>query len=191
MASYPECMATKASHPITHHSLTMTDRERIKTFLKKYAGEHALLLPGRMPNYKSENVFLLPSDTTAADIHALYERLAQEMDFRSVHLRTFQRTWHDICPYITIMKPTTDLCQHCQEFLYHLSNVLNMNDEEKEDMLSAYTCHVSGAKEQRYYYRRQCSESKDTYVSLDEEIKQNGKLKDSYCNIFPFTNIFI
>ncbi|XP_056002295.1 uncharacterized protein LOC125669265 isoform X2 [Ostrea edulis] len=109
----------------------MKDRERIKTFLTKYASHHALSLPARLPNYKSEKI-LLPSDTTTADMHALYERLAKEMSFRSIHLRTFQRTSHELCPYITIMKPCIDLCQLCQDFSHKFYMVSNMNDEEKK-----------------------------------------------------------
>lgn len=157
-----------------HNSLTVTDRERIKTFLTKYASDHALPLPGRLPNYKSEKVLLLPSDTTSADVHSIYEQLAEEMNFRSVHLRTFQRTWHDLCPFITIMKPCTDLCQRCQVFSHQLSMVANMNDEEKEHVLSEYSQHVSDAKQQRDHYRQQCTNSKDTFVSLPERSKQPG-----------------
>ncbi|XP_062591875.1 uncharacterized protein LOC134253368 [Saccostrea cucullata] len=157
-----------------HNSLTVTDRDHIKTFLTKYASDHALPLPGRLPNYKSEKVLLLPSDTTAADIHAKYEILAEEMNFRKIHLRTFQRTWHELCPFITIMKPCTDLCQLCQNFSHQLSTVSNMNDEEKEEILSTYTQHVSQAKQQRDYYRHQCTTSKEVFISLPEECKQTG-----------------
>ena len=160
-----------------HNSLTVKDRERIKTFLTKYASDHALPLPGRLPNYKSEKVLLLPSDTTTADIYVFYERLAVEMGFRNVHLRTFQRTWRELCPYITIMKPCTDLCQLCQDFSHKLSMVSNMNDEEKEDILSRYTQHVSEAKQQRDHYRQQCTLSKDIFLSLPDQLKEMGKFR--------------
>ncbi|XP_062610795.1 uncharacterized protein LOC134272593 [Saccostrea cucullata] len=157
-----------------HNSLSVTDRDRIKTFITKYASDHALPLPGRLPNYKSEKVLLLPSDTTTADIHAKYEILAEEMNFRRIHLRTFQRTWHELCPFITIMNPCTDLCQLCQNFSHQLSTVSNMNDEEKEEILSTYTQHVSQAKQQRDYYRHQYTTSKEVFISLSEECKQTG-----------------
>ncbi|XP_061190944.1 uncharacterized protein LOC133199075 [Saccostrea echinata] len=72
------------------------------------------------------------------------------------------------------MKPCTNLCHFCQHFSHQLSTVSNMNDEEKAEILSTYTQHVSQAKQQRDYYRRQCTTSKEAFVSLPEECKQTG-----------------
>lgn len=101
------------------HALTFMDSEHIKTFLCQYARDNALPLPGRLPNYKNSQVLLLPSDKSCADIHELYEKLAVELSYRSVSLRTFQRVWNELCPHITITKP-------CRP-LWYLSNVWSQN----------------------------------------------------------------
>lgn len=103
------------------NALDYNDRERIRNFLCKYATDNALPLPGRLPNFKKANVLLLPSDKTTADIHKMYEDVARDMKYRSISLRTFQRTRHDLCPRIVLAKPCTDLCQKCQDFAERIS----------------------------------------------------------------------
>lgn len=156
------------------HALSLTDRERIKTFLCKYARDNALPLPGRLPNYKNSNVLLLPSDKTTQDIHKVYESVASEMTFRSVSLRTFQRTWKELCPHIVLSKPCTDLCEKCQQFAVKIANSGNMNETEKQDLLSLYQQHIQYVKGQRDHYRTMVLESKESFASLSEEQSTSG-----------------
>jgi len=142
--------------------------------LCKYATDNALPLPGRLPNFKKANVLLLPSDKTTADIHKMYEDVARDMKYRSISLRTFQRTWHDLCPHIVLAKPCTDLCQKFQDFAERISRSGNLTEEEKENLLKNYNDHVSLAKEQRDFYRQQCQISRQNYLDLPNELKQQG-----------------
>ncbi|CAC5392914.1 unnamed protein product [Mytilus coruscus] len=122
--------------------------------------DNALPLPGRLPNFRNSQVLLLPSDKTAFDIHELYDKLAVEMKYRSVSVRTFQRLWSELSPNIVVSKPCTDLCCKCQDYAFKISNSGHLTEEEKSDLLDKYNEHVQLAKEQRDYYRRQCSMSK-------------------------------
>ncbi|CAC5424720.1 unnamed protein product [Mytilus coruscus] len=161
------------------HALTFQDSERIKTFLIKYATDNALPLPGRLPNYKNHQVLLLPSDKNSVDIHAEYEKLAINMKYRSVSVRTFQRQWHDLCPNIVVTKPCTDLCQKCQEYAGKISNSGNLSEEDKQLLLNQYNIHVQLAKEQRDYYREQVKISKQNYMDLPDALKQSGNSPQS------------
>ncbi|XP_053373982.1 uncharacterized protein LOC128546730 [Mercenaria mercenaria] len=160
------------------HSLTFEDRERIKTFICRYARDNGLPLPGRLPNFKESHVLILPSDNTVSDIHQKYEKLATQLQYRTVSLRTIQRTWHDLCPYINVCKPCTDICQQCQKFSYEISNSGNLPEEEKTALLVEYQAHLNAAKQQREYYRQQCMDSKLNYSLLPPEYKSDGEIHE-------------
>ena len=137
-----------------------------------YAKDNALPLPGRLPNVRQSHLLQLPSDKSIADIHQIYEQTANAMQFRSISLRTCQRTWHHFCPHITVSKPCTDLCQKCQGYCVQVSNSVQSNEEEKAAMLADYTCHVVESKKQRNYYRVQCKMRKTSFDELPPEQKK-------------------
>ena len=150
--------------------------ESNQTFLCQYARDNALPLPGRLPNYKNsqvQHVLLLPSDKSCADIHQLYEKVASELLYRNVSLRTFQRVWHELCPHITITKPLTDLCGTCQMYGGKISNSGCLSEEEKTKLLEDYNGHVHSAKLQRDYYRDQVNKSKENFLTYSAEITGN------------------
>ena len=162
------------------HALGFTDRDRIKSFLHKYAVDNALPLPGRLPNFKQSQVLLLPSEKTTIDIHTDYELLAAQLLYRSVSVRTFQRLWHALCPNIVAAKPSTDLCCRCQDFAFKISNSGHLTEEEKSDLLEKCNAHVTLSKVQRDYYRSQCSLSKENYMNFQDDGMNEG-------NVFSFT----
>ncbi len=49
---------------LPHNTLTFTDMKNILKFLQAYAEDNAILLPGRIPGYKRDDIQLLPSSTT-------------------------------------------------------------------------------------------------------------------------------
>ena len=46
---------------LPHNHVTHTDITNMVRFLENYAEENAILLPGRVPNYKKDDIKLLPS----------------------------------------------------------------------------------------------------------------------------------
>ncbi|XP_052683547.1 uncharacterized protein LOC128163903 [Crassostrea angulata] len=73
------------------------------------------------------------------------------------------------------MKPATDLCHTCQSFSSTVLCSGNLNEEEKEDILSNYQEHVGHVKEQSDHYRDQCAEAKSTFAQLAPEQKIRGQ----------------
>ena len=47
-----------------HNALTFNEITSIVTFVQNYAEQHAILLPGRIPQYKRDDIKLLPSSET-------------------------------------------------------------------------------------------------------------------------------
>lgn len=49
---------------LPYNSLTFEETKNVVRFINSYAEQHAILLPGRVPGYKRDNLQLLPSSTT-------------------------------------------------------------------------------------------------------------------------------
>ena len=118
--SYDEHGLTPRRHgnssrmPVT--SLSFSDNQRVVTFIMNYAETHAILLPGRIPGYKQDDIQLLPASTTKRALWMLYtvslqSRLSAD---RSVAYSTFCRLWQLFLPRVVITKPRSDLCWVCQ-----------------------------------------------------------------------------
>lgn len=53
------------------HALKFDEITNLITFLRNYAEKHAILLPGRIPGYKRDDIQLLPSCTTKKVMYTL------------------------------------------------------------------------------------------------------------------------
>ncbi|CAC5400107.1 unnamed protein product [Mytilus coruscus] len=161
------------------HALTFQDSERIKHFLSNMLLIMLCLYQAGCLITRTIKFCCYHLTKNSVDIHAEYEKLAINMKYRSVSVRTFQRQWHDLCPNIVVTKPCTDLCQKCQEYAGKISNSGNLSEEEKQLLLNQYNIHVQLAKEQRDYYREQVKISKQNYMDLPDALKQSGNSPQS------------
>ena len=60
------------SHTLRHNAISFADIQHALSFLHNYAEAHAILLPGRIPGYKRDDLQLLPSSTTKKVITSYY-----------------------------------------------------------------------------------------------------------------------
>ena len=65
--------------------------------------------------YKDSDVKLLPSNITKRTIWDLYCQAAAGSVMRVVAYSTFTQLWHQLLPYIVVMKAMSDLCWVCQQ----------------------------------------------------------------------------
>ncbi|CAC5375168.1 unnamed protein product [Mytilus coruscus] len=63
---------------------------------------------------------------------------------------------------------------NCKDYAFKISNSEHLTEKEKSDLLDKYNEHVQLAKEQRDYYRRQCSMSKENYINFSDESQNLG-----------------
>jgi len=49
------------SNRVPHNVMSYTDISNLVKFVQNYAEQHAILLPGRIPGYKRDDLKLLPS----------------------------------------------------------------------------------------------------------------------------------
>ena len=67
------------------NALRLADIQYVVTFITNYTEDHAILLPGRIPGYKRDDVILLPSFTTKKAVSEFYHAAAESAsDVRAV-----------------------------------------------------------------------------------------------------------
>ncbi|KAJ8316733.1 hypothetical protein KUTeg_005679 [Tegillarca granosa] len=162
------------------HALTLQQVQQVRQFLRQYAFQYGVSLPGRLPYHSNLKVTLLPSDRTKADIHSEYIKAAKESSNRIISLSEFKKVWLEQCPVIVVMKPSTDLCSSCQNYNVNLTKSENLDEEQKSELVARYQRHLEKAKLQRDYFRDQCSETKENFSNMPEEYKCRGQQPLSY-----------
>ena len=84
--------------------------ERVVKFIMNVAEDQALLLPGRVPGFKRIDVKLLPSSMTKSRLWKSYQGACAAVGHESVGYSKFCDLWTQLCPFIVIMRPVSDLC---------------------------------------------------------------------------------
>jgi hypothetical protein len=163
------------------HACEHDDVCRVVDFVKNYADVHAVPLPGRLPKHQDYRVMKLPSDVTKASVYSAYchglEMLNTET--RILSYRQFCRLWQKLIPYVTTMKPSSDLCMVCQENVAAIMRSSNMPDDHKSEKLKAAEEHLKRAKEERTEYNTKKEESKQTWINLPPTYRQHGNPRGS------------
>jgi len=96
------------------NTLAYKDVERIVLFITNYAETHAISLPCRTPKHWNSNLRLLPTNCTKKMVYDKYVA-SSAPDQRVASLTRFRDVWKRIVPFISTMRPATDLCWTCQE----------------------------------------------------------------------------
>ena len=90
-----------------------------------------MVLPGRVPGYKSSDIQLLPSSTTKHQVWELYQQAASTQSMRPVCYSTFTSLWRQLLPHVVVMKPMSDLCWMCQKNSTAITRSANRPEEDK------------------------------------------------------------
>ena len=106
--------------------------ERVVKFIKNIAEEQALLLPGCVPGFKRIDVKLLPSNLTKHGLWKTYFDICTSMGQVPVGYSKFCDLWNQLCPFILIMQPATDLCWTCQKNNSQINKSANLPEAEKK-----------------------------------------------------------
>lgn len=129
--------------------------EEVVKFIKTFADNFGLPLPGRMPNFKNYDIIKLPSMETKSSIYRKYcVAISTRKNARIIARTTFSTIWNKYCPYVTITKPADDLCGTCRNNQIDIKNSANLNEEEKQMKLNAAKEHLDRARIQREYYNK-------------------------------------
>ena len=97
------------------NALVLGDIKGLITFVMHYVESNGILLPGRIPGYKRDDIKLLPSSCTKRAVWMLYQDSAISLSLRSVAYTTFCKVWRNFLGDVVVCKPMTDLCATCQK----------------------------------------------------------------------------
>ena len=135
--------------------------EQVVKFILNTAEEQALILPGRVPGFKRIDVKLLPSNLTKHGLWRTYTEICLGTGTPSVGYSKFCDLWNQLCPFIVIMRPATDLCWTWQKNNNRIRNSVNLPESDKAEAVRAQEQHLFLASGERNFYKNCCQESKD------------------------------
>lgn len=125
---------TRARH-VPHNTTKLSDVEHVVRFILGYAEDNAILLPGRIPGYKRDDLQLLPSSTTKRLVWEVYhENISGVEGARAVGYSLFCELWLQLTPQVVITKPMSDLCWTCQQNSTLIMRASNRPVEEKSEV---------------------------------------------------------
>ena len=73
---------------------------------------------------------------------------------------TFRVLWRELCPYVVVANPMTDLCWRCQQNNTRNYRSANLTLEEKNDIVLEHQRHLSQVDGERQLYRQMTSDAK-------------------------------
>ena len=109
--------------------------ERVVKFIMNVAEDQALLLPGRVPGFKRIDVKLLPSSLTKCKLWRLYQDASTAAGHVAVGYSKFCDLWNQLCPFIVIMRPASDLCWTCQKNNNQILKSANLPEGQKAEVV--------------------------------------------------------
>ena len=116
---------------VPHNALSLEDVQHIVQFILHYAEVNAVLLPGRIPGYKRDDVQLLPCSTTKRSVWLVYKEATRELSLKTAAYSTFLKLWQHLLPNIIVARPMTDLCLTCQQNSTAIIRSANLTEEVK------------------------------------------------------------
>ena len=136
--------------------------EQVVKFILNVAEEQALLLPGRVPGFKRTDIRLLPSALTKHRLWMNYTGICTSQGQQSVGYSKFCDLWTQVCPFILIMCPATDLCWTCQKNNNLIQKLANLPENQKVEAVRIQEEHLRLAAGERDFYKECCRERKES-----------------------------
>ena len=174
-----EARVHKLSKKLPANALSFQDTKRVVDFIVNYAEVHAIMLPGRHPGPWKANYKLLPLNVTRRKVYDDYCLAGADSGIRVVARSTFYRLWRQLLPFITTMRPATDLCWFCQKNSVLMLRSANSPDSEKSQAARDALDHLDKARQERSFYQQCCAESR---ASLPADITTLSQEKRSACS---------
>ena len=165
------------SKRLPHNTLPQAVSEDVKNFLSNYVDENAVLLPGRIPGYKNDDIKLLSPCDTKMSVWKSFKRACEDANKQAVCYKKFIDLWKRFHPNITVAKPMTDLCFTCQQNTSKLLRAANLPEAEKSECVQTQQQHLNSVMSERELYRTVCKEAKCSFVSMEDQINLDERHK--------------
>ena len=147
--------------------------EDFPAFLQNYVEENAIVLPGRIAGFKSDEVRVLSSSESKMNVWHVYYSTCEVSNKQAVSYKKFTQLRQEFFPDVVVAKPMTDLCFTCQQNSSKLQRAANLSESEKWECIATQQEHLNSAKTERDFYKFVCNKSKETLETIRAEALQN------------------
>ena len=135
--------------------------ERVVKFIMNVAEDQALLLPGRVSGFKRIDVKLLPSSLTKCKLWKMYQDASAAAGHVAVGYSKFCDLWNQLCPFVVIMRPASDLCWTCQKNNNQILKSANLPESQKAEVVKKQEAHLKMSSGEREFYKSCCETTKE------------------------------
>ncbi|XP_047201684.1 CAP-Gly domain-containing linker protein 4-like isoform X3 [Girardinichthys multiradiatus] len=142
----------KSQRPQDPDYISSEQLRRVLEFIKNYAEDHTIMLPGRHPGHRDWHVKLLLTHVSKASVWRLYMKSAKELGERAVCKSSFKALWTQLLPHIRSCRPRTDLCWKCQQNNDQLIRSANLPEEWKTAAIKKQEDHLQLVQKDRAVY---------------------------------------
>ena len=142
--------------------------EKVVKYILNLAEEQALLLPGRVPGFQRTDVRLLPSVPTKHRLWKTYCEICASHGEQRDGYSKFCDLWNQLCPFVLIMRPATDLCWTCQKNNNLIQKSANLPENQKVEAVRNQEEHLRLGEGD--FYKKCCQESKESVGRNLQEI---------------------
>ena len=104
---------------------------------------------------------LLPSSLTKSRLWKLYQDSCVTVGQLAVGYSKFCDLWRQLCPFVVIMRPASDLCWTCQKNNNQILRSANLPESKKAEVVKQQEKHLTLAASERDYYKGCCKTTKD------------------------------
>ena len=132
--------------------------------------ENVVLLPGRIPGFKNDDIKLLSSSEMKMSVWREYKKVCEETEKLSVCYTKFINLWQQFHPSVVVAKPLSDLCITCQQNTSKLVRSANLPDREKTQCVLVQQEHLNCVQRERDLYKRVCQEAKTIFEEIEGRV---------------------
>ena len=102
-------LRVQGNHKRLPHGATLQAvSEDVKNFLTNYVEENTVLLPGRIPGFKNDDIKLLSSSDTKMSVWSEFKKSCEETGRQGVCCTKFIDLWQQFHPNVVVAKPMSD-----------------------------------------------------------------------------------
>ena len=117
--------------------------EPVAKFIMNVIDDKALLPQGRVPGFKRIDVKLLPSSMTKSRLCKSYQSACAAKRTRICWLLKVLWLWSQLCLFIIMMRPASDLCWTSQKNKNQTLKSANLPDAQKAEVVRQQENHLT------------------------------------------------
>lgn len=132
-------------------------RREAVIFIRNYAQQHALQLPGRYiaSDGSAKDLFLLPAvaNMTRKYIYEQYTICCRDLKKECVSFALWGALWDWLCANVQVPKNKYEICRECRQHQYTISRPEPLNENRKLRSTEKYIHHLSQIHQELMYYK--------------------------------------